>query len=131
MGLVLQLVETRADGGTRSVALMELGRPGNLRDIADLGLTLPKAKQLLACVQPAVVAVQARAGRGPQAACPGVTCRRSDPLYNRSSALRPERRELGRGSPAVGQRNRSDDLGWKPVAGVAEKDRRRHPVRLR
>src|SRR3954466_84304 len=60
MGLVLQLVETRADGGTRSVELMELGRPGNLRDIADSGLTLPEAKQLLTCVQQAVVAVQAR-----------------------------------------------------------------------
>jgi hypothetical protein len=48
MGLVLQLVETCADGGTRSVELMELGRPGNLHDIADLGLTLPEAKQLLA-----------------------------------------------------------------------------------
>ena len=60
MGLVLQLVETRADGGTRSVELMELGRPGNLHDIADLGLTLPEAKQLLACVQQAVVAIQAR-----------------------------------------------------------------------
>src|SRR4051812_40469132 len=60
MGLVLQLVETRADGETRSVALGELGRPGNLRDIAELGLTLPEAKQLLACVPQAVVAVQAR-----------------------------------------------------------------------
>ena len=60
MGLVLQLVETRADGGTRSVELMELGRPGNLHDIADFGLTLPEAKQLLTCVQQAVVAVQAR-----------------------------------------------------------------------
>ena len=60
MGLVLQLVETRADGGTRSVELMELGRPGNLHDIADLGLTLPEAKQLLKCVQQAVVAAQAR-----------------------------------------------------------------------
>ncbi len=54
-GLVLQLVETRADGGTRRVELMELGRPGNLHDLADLGLTLPEAKQLLACVQQAVV----------------------------------------------------------------------------
>src|SRR5918998_2150386 len=60
MSLVLQLVETRADGGRRSVELMELGRPGNLRDIADLGLTLPEAKQLLARVQQAVVAAQAR-----------------------------------------------------------------------
>ena len=60
MGLVLQLVETCADGGRRSIDLMELGRPGSLHDIADLGLTLPEAKQLLACVQQAVVAVQAR-----------------------------------------------------------------------
>src|SRR5215218_4010669 len=60
MGLVLQLVETRVDGGTRSVELMELGRPGNLRDIAELGLTLPEAKQLLGSVPQAVVAVQAR-----------------------------------------------------------------------
>src|SRR5215212_6594199 len=60
MGLMLQLVETRADGGARSVELMELGRRGNLHDIADLGLTLPEAKQLLACVPQAVVAVQAR-----------------------------------------------------------------------
>src|SRR4051812_38468248 len=59
MGLVLQLVETRADGGPRSAELMEPGRPGNRHDIADLGLTLPEAKQLLACVQQAVVAVQA------------------------------------------------------------------------
>src|SRR4051812_9769567 len=44
----------------RSVELMELGRPGNLHDIADLGLTLPEAKPLLACVQQAVVAIQAR-----------------------------------------------------------------------
>ncbi len=60
MGLVLQLVETRTDGETRSVELMELGRPGDLRDIADLGLTLPEAKRLLARVQQAVVAAQAR-----------------------------------------------------------------------
>jgi hypothetical protein len=25
----------------------------------------------------------------------------------------------------------ADDLGWKPVAGVAGQGRRRHPVRLR
>ena len=31
MGLVLQLVETRADSGMRSVELMEFGRPRNFR----------------------------------------------------------------------------------------------------
>ena len=60
MGLVPRLVETRADGETCSVDVLELDRPGNLRDIASLGLTLPEAKQLLALVQWTVVAAQAR-----------------------------------------------------------------------
>ena len=38
MGLVLQLVEVRADGQTRSVEVMEISRPGDLRDVAKLGL---------------------------------------------------------------------------------------------
>jgi hypothetical protein len=45
MGLVLRPVETRADGGTRSVDVLELSQPGNLCDIADLGLTLPEARE--------------------------------------------------------------------------------------
>ena len=60
MGLVLERVETRADGRTRSVELMECSRPGSLCDGANLGLMLSEAKQLLARVQQAVVAVQAR-----------------------------------------------------------------------
>jgi len=36
---------------------MEISRLGDHRDIANLGLTLPEAKQLLARVQQAVVAV--------------------------------------------------------------------------
>ena len=52
MGLVLQLVETGADTRGRSIDLMEIDRPGDLRDIANLGLILPEAKQLLARVQP-------------------------------------------------------------------------------
>ena len=51
MGLVLRLVETRADGGTCSIDVLELDRSSNLRDIASLGLTLSKAKRLLARVQ--------------------------------------------------------------------------------
>jgi len=51
MGLVLQLVETGADSRTRSVDVMEIARPSDLRDIANLGLTLPEAKQLVARVQ--------------------------------------------------------------------------------
>src|SRR4051812_37755407 len=59
MGLVLQLVQTRTDSQTRSVVVMEISRPCDLRDSANLGLTLPEAKQLLARVQQALVAVQA------------------------------------------------------------------------
>jgi hypothetical protein len=35
MGLVLQLVETRTDSRTRSVDVMEISRPSDLRDIAN------------------------------------------------------------------------------------------------
>ena len=41
------------------VDVMEISRPSDLGDIADLGLTLAEAKQLLARVQQAVVAAQA------------------------------------------------------------------------
>ena len=60
MGLVLQLVETGADTRRRGIEVLEIDRPRDLSDIANLGLTLPEAKQLLARVQQAVVAVQAR-----------------------------------------------------------------------
>jgi len=59
MGWVLQLVETGVDGRARSVEVLEISRPNDLGDIANLGLTLPEAKQLLARVQQAVVAAQA------------------------------------------------------------------------
>ena len=60
MGLVLQLVETGADTRGRSIDLMEISRTRDLCDIANLGLMLSEAKQLLARVQQAVAAVQAR-----------------------------------------------------------------------
>src|SRR3954451_13318652 len=51
--------------------------------------------------------------------CPGVTCRCSEPLYNRSLALRPERDE------AVEQRTlsiriwwRSEALVWSRISGI-------------
>lgn len=61
MGLVLRLVETGADRPEtrgRGIDVLELDQPCDLRDIANFGLTLPKAKQLLSRVQQAVVAVQ-------------------------------------------------------------------------
>ena len=60
MRWVLQLVETGTDSRARSVQVLEISRPNGLGDIANLGLTLPEAKQLLARVQQAVVAAQAR-----------------------------------------------------------------------
>jgi hypothetical protein len=80
MGLVLQLVETGADARGRGVDVLEIDRPGGLRDIANLGLTLSEAKQLLARVQQAVVAVQARdhAALRPECSICGATCHVKD-----------------------------------------------------
>jgi len=80
MALVLRLVETCTDSKTRSVDVLEISRPGDLRDIANLGLTLPEAKQLLARVQHEVVAVQARdhAALRPDCASCGGRCQVKD-----------------------------------------------------
>jgi hypothetical protein len=59
MRWVLRLVETGDDAHSRSDDLMEICRPEGLGEIADLGLTLPEAKQLLMSVQRALVARQA------------------------------------------------------------------------
>jgi len=72
MGLVLQLVETGVDrGDTRGhgIEVLELDQSRDLRDIANLGLTLPEAKQLLTRVQQAVVTVQARDHAALRPAC--------------------------------------------------------------
>ncbi len=83
MGLVLQLVETgadRCDARGRGIDVLELDQPRDLRDIANLGLTLPEAKQLLTRVQQAVVAVQARdhAALRPECSRCGATCHVKD-----------------------------------------------------
>jgi hypothetical protein len=80
MGLVLQLVETGADTRGRGIDVLELDRPRDLRDTANLGLTLLEAKQLLARVQQAVVAVQARdhAALRPECSRCGARCHVKD-----------------------------------------------------
>jgi hypothetical protein len=55
MGWVLRLVETGVDGSSRSVDVMAIDCPGDLGDIADLGLTLVQGKQLVALVQQQIV----------------------------------------------------------------------------
>jgi len=59
MQLVLRLIETGIDGQCRSSDVMAIRRPDDLGDLGNLGLTLVEAKQLLAHVQPDVVAAQA------------------------------------------------------------------------
>ncbi len=75
MGLVLQLVETGADIRGRGIDVLKIDRPGGLHDIANPGLTLPEAKQLLARVQQAVVAVQARDHAASRPECSGCEAR--------------------------------------------------------
>jgi hypothetical protein len=75
MGLVLQLVETGAGGRGRGIDVLEIERPRDLRDIADLGLTLAEAKRLLTRVQQTAVAVQARDHAALRPACSGCGAR--------------------------------------------------------
>src|SRR3954464_5440719 len=58
MEWTLCLIGTGIDGQSRSVDVMTISRPDGLGDIANLGLTLAEAKQLLAQVQQGIVAVQ-------------------------------------------------------------------------
>ena len=59
MGWTLRLVETGTVSRARSVDVLEISRPNDVGEIANLGLTLAEAKRLLARVQHAVVAAQA------------------------------------------------------------------------
>ena len=60
MAWVLRLAETDPDAAAESIDLIEIHRSSGLADIANLGLTLSEAKELLARVQQAIVAAQAR-----------------------------------------------------------------------
>src|ERR1700685_4286365 len=68
MRWVLRLIATGEDDRCPSTDLMEICRPEGLVDIANLGLTLPEAKQVLASVQRAVVSGQVNS-HGPQRPC--------------------------------------------------------------
>src|SRR4051795_13328671 len=80
MGWVLRLVENGADGSSDSVDVLEIERPGDLSDLADLGLTHAQGKELLARVQQAVVAAQSRdhAARRPSCRTCGAACHVKD-----------------------------------------------------
>ena len=73
-GVDVAVVETGADRSEtrgRGIDVLGLNQPRDLRDIASVGLTLPEAKRLLAQVQQAVVAVQARDHAALRPACSG------------------------------------------------------------
>jgi hypothetical protein len=57
---VLRLVETGIDGQTRSADVMAIDRSDDFGDLANLGLTLAEAKQVLTHVRRDVVGAQAR-----------------------------------------------------------------------
>src|SRR3954470_17663251 len=57
---MLRLVETGAAGDGRSTDVMEITKLDDLRDIANLGLSLAEAKQVLAALQREAVAAQVR-----------------------------------------------------------------------
>jgi hypothetical protein len=60
MRWVLRLIEADMPSGVAGVDVMEISRPDGASNIADLALTLSEAKQLLACVQQAIVAASGR-----------------------------------------------------------------------
>jgi hypothetical protein len=59
MAWVLRLVETGIDCPSRVIEVLDIRLRGDIGDIANLGLTLAEAKQILARLQPVVVSVQA------------------------------------------------------------------------
>jgi hypothetical protein len=116
MGWVLRLVETGVDGSSRSVDVLEITHPGDLGDLADLGLTLADGRQLLAQVQQAVVAAQSRdhAARRPACRTCATLCQVKDyrphqiaTLFGPVTLRLPRFRCAGCGEAEAG-------IGWPP-----------------
>jgi hypothetical protein len=77
---VLRLVKIGAEAEGQAVDIMEINRPGDLGDIADLGLTLAETKRLSARLQQEIVATQVseHAARRPTCSRCGDACRVKD-----------------------------------------------------
>jgi hypothetical protein len=77
---ILRLVKTGAEGEGHCTDVIEIIRPADLSDIADLGLALADAKLLLAGLQQAIVTGQARDHAARRPACPrcGEACHVKD-----------------------------------------------------
>jgi hypothetical protein len=66
---IVRLVKTGAEGEGHCTDVIEIIRPADLSDIADLGLALADAKRLLAGLQQAIVTGQARDHAARRPAC--------------------------------------------------------------
>jgi hypothetical protein len=77
---IVRVVKTGAEGEGPCTDVMEIIRPADLSDVADLGLTLVDAKRLLAGLQQAIVTGQARdhAARRPACSRCGEACQVKD-----------------------------------------------------
>jgi hypothetical protein len=77
---MLRLVKTGAEGDGQSTDVMEINKPDDLGDIANLGLSLAEAKRLLASLQQEIVAAQAKthAVRRPDCRCGSGVCHVKD-----------------------------------------------------
>ncbi|CAH2605645.1 protein of unknown function (plasmid) [Rhodovastum atsumiense] len=86
---IVRLVETGADSDGQGTDVMEIAKPADLRDIANLGLNLAEAKELLTAIQRAVVAAQTRehAVRRPTCRSCGGACHMKDYRQHRIATL--------------------------------------------
>src|SRR3982751_3649868 len=124
----MRLVSLGAEGEEHSTDVLRIAGPGDLTDLASLGLTLAEGKRLLAGVQQELVAAQARvhAVRRPEGrSCDGA-CRVKDyrrhaiaTLFGQVTVQSPRFRCAGCGTIAAG-------VEWPPHArSTPELDRLR------
>jgi hypothetical protein len=89
MAWIVRLVEAGGGGDDRGTDVLEIAKPADLRDIANLGLSLAEAKQVLAAIQREVVTVQARdhAVQRPTCRACGGACHVKDYRQHRIATL--------------------------------------------
>ncbi len=89
MAWIVRLVSAGAEGEEHSTDVLQIAGPGDLTDLASLGLTMAEGKRLLAGVQREIVAAQARvhAAQRPECRNCGVACRVKDYRQHRIATL--------------------------------------------
>jgi hypothetical protein len=86
---IVRLVKAGAGGEGQGTDVIEIAKPDDLGDIANLGLSLSEAKLLLAAIQQEVVAAQAKdhAVRRPSCRSCGGACQVKDYRQHRIATL--------------------------------------------